>query len=272
MCRAIDEGFILDVLTNYTTYKTFFRIGKNLPENPTVDKSHAVAAKTAIIMNQFTANARHKIGDRAKAMVVTSSRLNAVKYFFAIRNYIAENNLSVVGVLIAFLGLVEDNGNIYSEQQLERLRGRQAQGKLSRRQVQHFGRRGKYQTGFDEPLLYTMFVDKKLDGVKAVQTLSRLNRTCAGKFDMFILDFVNDADTIRKSFLPFYETTLLTADTDRALVYELKKKLDGFEIYDGDDISAVSRIFFATGKKLSSESLTCCNGSRCSPKFCPAES
>ncbi len=265
MRQAIDEGFILDVLKNYVTYETFFRIGKNSPENPLVDKSravsdikkfvslhpHAIAAKTVIIMNQFVTNTQHKIGGRAKAMVVTSSRLHAVRYFFAIKRYIESAKLSGVNVLIAFSGLVEDGGNIYSESSLN--------GFPESRLKENFHGDGynilvvaeKYQTGFDEPLLHTMFVDKKLDGVKAVQTLSRLNRTCTGKFDTFILDFVNDADTIRKSFLPFYETTILTADTDPAIVYELKKKLDGFEIYDSDDISAVIGIFFAEGKRTS---------------------
>lgn len=200
MRRAIDDGFILDVLKNYETSKSRDVVGqKNFANLHTYD----IVAKTFIIMTKFVNNTRHKIGGRAKAMVVTSSRLHAVKYFFAIKRYIESTKLSGVNVAIAFSGLAEDNGNIYSERSLN--------GFNENRLVENFhGDENnilvvaeKYLADFDEPSLHSMFVDKKLDGVKAVQIFSRLNRTCAGKVDTFILDFVNDEDAVRKAFLTF---------------------------------------------------------------------
>lgn len=201
MRRAIDDGFILDVLKNYVTQSLDVDEQKiSASRHP-----HAIAAKTAIIMTEFVNKTRNKIGGHAKAMVVTSSRLHAVKYFFAIKRYIASTKLSSVNVAVAFSDLVEDGDNIYSERSLNGFNEKQLVENFHGYEFNILIVAGKYLADFDEPLLHSMFVDKKLDGVKAVQTFSRLNRTCASKVDTFILDFVNDADTIRKAFLPFYQ-------------------------------------------------------------------
>ena len=215
MRQAIEEHYILDVLQNYVTYSMYYKIIKDTPETPELDNAQAVASikrfetlhphniaqKTEIIMEHFLRITRHKIGGRAKAMIVTASRLHAVRYLFAIRSYIEQHHLADdVGVLVAFSGEVEDGGERYTEPQLNV----QADGEHISEKALPEAFHGddfnvlvvaeKYQTGFDEPLLHTMFVDKKLSGVKAVQTLSRLNRICKGKSDTFVLDFVNTAE------------------------------------------------------------------------------
>lgn len=268
MRQAIEEHYILDVLQNYVTYSMYYKIIKDTPENPELDNAQAVASikrfetlhphniaqKTEIIMEHFLRITRHKIGGRAKAMIVTASRLHAVRYLFAIRSYIEQHHLADdVGVLVAFSGEVEDGGERYTEPQLNV----QADGEHISEKALPEAFHGddfnvlvvaeKYQTGFDEPLLHTMFVDKKLSGVKAVQTLSRLNRTCKGKSDTFVLDFVNTAEEIQAAFEPFYDGTTLAEGTDPDIIYSMRAQLDNFGLYGREDVQAVATLFYRSG-------------------------
>ena len=241
MRQAIEEGFILDVLANYTTYKTCYRIAKNTPDNPDVPTAQAtklirryselhpynLQQKAAIIVETYRDITRHKIGGRGKMMVVTASRLAAVRYIQEIRRYIDANHYDDLEVMVAFSGSVtdpDDEGNILVVAE-------------------------KYQTGFDEPLLHTMIVDKKLRDVKAVQTLSRLNRTCPGKTDTYILDFVNTADEIQAAFQPYYQETILAEEINVDQIYKIRDELRGYKVYSAADVERVAGIYFDPNAK-----------------------
>ncbi len=267
MRQAIEEGFILDVLKNYMTYKMYYKIVKAIPDNPEIDTTtgvkavlnyeklhpHNISQKTAVMLEQFYRVTRTKIGGKAKAMVVTPSRLHAVRYLQEFRRQIQEKGYDL-DVLVAFSGEIEDDGQTYTEEKLNKTKdGKTIKDKALPGvfNTDDFGMlivAEKYQTGFDEPLLHTMFVDKKLSGVKAVQTLSRLNRTCRGKQDTLILDFVNSAEDIRKSFEPYYEETTLEEETNPNVIYDLKNTLDDYHVYQENEILQFADIFYA--KKL----------------------
>jgi type I restriction enzyme R subunit len=273
MRQAIEEEFILDVLEHYMTYKTSFRIAKDTPDNPELPTSQGVKAirryeslhphnlqqKTAIMVEQFREVTRNKIDGRAKAMVVTASRLHAVRYFHEFKNYIKKKGYDDMDILVAFSGVVNDQDMEYRESSLNKTKdGR----KISENQLKEEFHTDdfnvlivaeKYQTGFDEPLLHTMFVDKKLSGVKAVQTLSRLNRTYPGKEDTFILDFVNEAEDIKKAFEPYYEVTTLDQEIDVNLIYDTKTKLRNYKIYNDQDIKQLVKIYFKEGKQTETD-------------------
>ncbi|MBO6273073.1 type I restriction endonuclease subunit R [bacterium] len=257
MRQAIEEGFILDVLQNYTTYKQYYKIAKKIEGDPEYDKAkgaravsrfeslhpHNIAQKTAIIIEHFREITKNKIDGRAKAMVVTASRLHAVRYLFEFKRYIEEHNYSDLDVLVAFSGTVTDDGKDWTEEKINGIKENQ----LKKAFYDDFDMlivAEKYQTGFDEPLLHTMFVDKKLNGVKAVQTLSRLNRTMKGKEDTFVLDFANTQEEIQKSFQPFYETTILEEETDPNLVYSLKRQLEDFHVYQQNEVETFAKKFY----------------------------
>ncbi|MHC1710217.1 MAG: type I restriction endonuclease subunit R [Methanomassiliicoccales archaeon] len=263
MRQAIEEGFILDVLQNYTTYGVFYKMLKTAAEDPNVSvrsavknltrfeslHPHNIEQKTEIMIEFFRANTKQKIKGRAKAMVVTASRLHAVRYYHAFKKYIHEKNYTDLDVLVAFSGSINDNGVEYTEEGLNRTKD----GKVIREhQLRKYFREDfntlivaeKYQTGFDEPLLHTMFVDKHLNGVKAVQTLSRLNRTAPNKDDTFVLDFVNDIETIRKAFEPYYEATILTEGVDPNIIYDIKVRLDGYKLWNKEEIDRFAGIFY----------------------------
>ncbi|MGD9988620.1 type I restriction endonuclease subunit R [Pseudonocardia sp.] len=254
MRQAIEERFILDVLASYVTYSTYFRLANGLSsDDPEVDKGKANAAlarfvalhpsnlaqKAEIIVEHFRSVTAREIGGRAKAMVVTRSRLHAVRYKQAIERYIAVKRYTDVHALVAFSGKVQDP-DVEEKYYTESNMNRRADGtsipetEIAARfkgdppfdvdDYQLLIVAEKYQTGFDEPLLHTMYVDKKLDGVKAVQTLSRLNRTIPGKDSTFVLDFANKADDIKASFAPFYETTW-TEPTDPNVLSTLKQRI-----------------------------------------------
>lgn len=264
MRQAIEEGFILDVLKNYMTYDTYFKIGKTIADDPRYDKSkgnkalgkflslhpHNLAQKTQIMIEHFRTVTKNKIAGNAKAMLVTGSRLHAVRYYFAFKDYIKkmgyENEL---GILVAFSGTVSDNGEEYTETGINKIKESELPKTFHGKEYQVLLVAEKYQTGFDEPLLHTMFVDKKLSGVKAVQTLSRLNRTCKGKEDTFVLDFVNSVEDIKKSFEPYYEETNISEVTDINIVYDLKSKLDEYRIYWASEIENFSKVFFKKSRK-----------------------
>lgn len=265
MRQAIEEHFILDVLQNYMTYKMYYRIAKTIPDNPELDTTagikairnyetlhpHNISQKTAIMLEHFRNITRHKIGGKAKAMIVTPSRLHAVRYVLEFKKQIAEKGYTDLDVLVAFSGEIEDKGETYTEEKINKTKD----GKIIRENAlpetfhtDDFGMlivAEKYQTGFDEPLLHTMFVDKKLSGVKAVQTLSRLNRTYRGKQDTFVLDFVNSAEDIQKAFEPYYEETVLERETDPNVLYDLKNTLDEYRVYQQLEINSFADVWYS---------------------------
>ena len=204
------------------------------------------------MLEQFRNVTRHKIGGKAKAMIVTPSRLHAVRYLLEFKRQIQEKGYTDLDVLVAFSGEVEDNGETYTEEKLNKTKSGETIKEKALPEAFHTDEYGmlivaeKYQTGFDEPLLHTMFVDKKLSGVKAVQTLSRLNRTMRGKKDTFVLDFVNSAEDIRKAFEPYYEETVLEEETDPNVVYDLKNTLDEYRVYQQMEIDRFAEIFYAS--------------------------
>ncbi|KPV44080.1 type I restriction endonuclease subunit R [Alicyclobacillus ferrooxydans] len=263
MRQAIEEGFILDVLANYTTYKTYYKVAKMIEDDPEVASSkatkeiakyvslhpHNIAQKTEIMIEHFRRVTRHKIGGRAKAMVVTASRLHAVKYKQAFDKYIANKGYTDMKAVVAFSGTVEDSGASYTEPLMNGFGEKELPDKFHSDEYRVLLVAEKYQTGFDEPLLHTMFVDKKLDGIKAVQTLSRLNRTCKGKNDTFILDFVNDAESIQKAFQPYYEVTGLSDTTNPNILYDLQRELDTYQVYTEHEVMGVSKLEFSGKKK-----------------------
>lgn len=263
MRQAIEEGFILDVLKNYTTYKTFYKVAKSIDDDPEVAKGkatkqiakyvslhpHNIAQKTEIIIEHYRQVTRHKIGGRAKAMVVTGSRLHAVKYKQAFDKYIKVKGYDDLKAIVAFSGTVQDGGVSYTEPDMNGFGEKELPDKFHQDEYKVLLVAEKYQTGFDEPLLHTMYVDKPLDGIKAVQTLSRLNRTCRGKNDTFVLDFVNEAEDIQKAFQPYYEVTGLESTTDPNLLYDLQQELDACQVYTEEEINQVCELEFSGKKK-----------------------
>ena len=267
MRQAIEEGFILDVLANYTTYKMCYQIAKNVPDNPDVPTSKAVrtirryeelhphnlAQKAAIIVETFRDVTKHKIGGLGKMMVVTASRLAAVRYYHEIKRYLEQNDYDDIEIMIAFSGSLKDpddpNSPEYTESSMNVDRNGNRVKESQTKSVFHDEGNilivaEKYQTGFDEPLLHTMIVDKELRDVKAVQTLSRLDRTYPGKIDTYVLDFVNDVDRIREAFQQFYHETSLDEEINFDLIYTTQKILRDFKVYSEEDIEAVSQIYF----------------------------
>ena len=265
MRQAIEEGFILDVLQNYMTYKTCFEIANSTPDNPEVPASKAskviknfqqlhpynISQKAKIIVETFRETTKEKIGGNGKMMVVTSSRLAAVRYYHEVKRYIEQMRYNDIDILVAFSGSVKDEDEEYTE---AKLNVRKDGSHISENQTKAEFHDNfnvlivaeKYQTGFDEPLLHTMIVDKKLKGVKAVQTLSRLNRTCNGKYDTFILDFINTKEDIIEAFQPFYQETYLEHEVNVDLIYQVQNTLRGFAIYSDTEISAFCKEYFQT--------------------------
>ena len=262
MRQAIDEGFILDVLQNYTTYKTYYRLIKSIEDDPKVDKRkaaralarfmslhpHNIAQKTEVMVEHFRHFTMHKIGGKAKAMVVTSSRLHAVKYKQAFDKYIAEKGYTGIKTLVAFSGTVIDPdapGVEYTEVGMNKgIREKELPERFGTEEYQVLLVAEKYQTGFDQPLLHTMYVDKRLAGIQAVQTLSRLNRTHPGKEDTFVLDFVNEPEEILKAFQPYYEQTIIGERAEPKQLYELQAKLDGHQVYYKAEVEEFCKVFY----------------------------
>lgn len=259
MRQAIEEGFILDVLQNYTTYETFYNIAKVIEEDPQVPQKKAVKAvskflklhphnisqKVEIIVEHFRNHTQHKIGGKAKAMVVTSSRVHAVRYRKAIDEYVDKNGYDL-NALVAFSGTVEDDGIEYTERGMnDGIKQSELPTKFDTSEYQVLVVADKYQTGFDQPLLHTMYVDKKLSGIQAVQTLSRLNRTHPGKEDTFVLDFENDREDIYEAFEPFYEKTTIEETTDPQHIYQLESELNSFQIYTQQEVDQFAEAFFS---------------------------
>jgi type I restriction enzyme R subunit len=265
MRQAIEEDFILDVLKNYTTYRSYWSLLKTIEDDPQYDRSkaqlvlknlvelseHAIDQKVAIIVEHFAHHVAHRIDGHAKAMIVTRSRLHAVRYKLAVDRYLREQQYPFRS-LVAFSGTVKNGANEYTETGMNtasagvRIPQSATADTFKRPEYRLLIVANKFQTGFDQPLLHTMYVDKKLGGVNAVQTLSRLNRICPPhKEETMVLDFVNEADQIQKAFEPYYETTLLAEQTDPNVLYELQAELDDYHFYADEDIDALVGLYFA---------------------------
>lgn len=268
MRQAIEEGFILDVLKHYTTYATYFRLLKASDDDPNVVRKkaalalarflklhpHNIAQKTEVMVEHFHAATQHKVGGRAKAMVVTGSRLEAVRYKQSFDAYIKAKGYAIKS-LVAFSGAVADDKltNVtYTEEAMNLgVREKELPDVFATSEYQVLLVAEKYQTGFDQPLLHTMYVDRRLSGIQAVQTLSRLNRTHPFKEDTFILDFVNDRSEIQEAFKTYYEGAEIGEEVDPNRMYELKGELDSSGIYALGDVDLFSDIYFKPKLKQS---------------------
>jgi type I restriction enzyme, R subunit len=267
MRQAIEERFILDVVKNYTTYSLYYRLVKAAEDDPNIPKKkaaqalakfmslhpHNIEQKTEVIVEHFRRFVKPQLGGRAKAMVVTSSRLHAVRYMEAFQRYIKEHNYQDIKPLVAFSGTVKDpdSGLEYTEPGMNT-------DVVSRKNIsetrlpEHFASpdyqvllvANKYQTGFDQPLLMAMYVDKRLDGVQAVQTLSRLNRMVPGKEQPFVLDFVNDPSDIYGAFKPYYDATSLQEMSDPLQLESIKYELDRAQVYHQAEVESFAKIFY----------------------------
>ncbi|ASK79130.1 type I restriction endonuclease subunit R [Paraphotobacterium marinum] len=269
MRQAIEEKFILDVLANYTTYKTYYQITQTAEEDTHVERKKAaralarfltlheynIAQKTEVMIEHFRAHVRHKIGQRAKAMVVTDSRLHAVRYKKAFDDYIEKKGYTDVRSLVAFSGTVEDPevpGVNYTEIGMnDGIAEKSLPEEFETDDYKVLLVAEKYQTGFDQPLLHTMYVDRKLSGIQAVQTLSRLNRTTAGKEDTFVLDFRNEPEEIFAAFKPFYQVTRAEELTDPHHLYRLQNQIDEHQVIHNNEINDFCAIYFAPKRKES---------------------
>lgn len=258
MKQAIEEGFILDVLKNYTIYQTYFELLKKIQDDPEYSKKkaqrlligyverheHAIDTKVQIMIEHFEEKMLRDIGGKAKAMIVTKSRLHAVKYKLAFDKYLKEKGYPHKA-LVAFSGSVRDGEIDYREAQMN--------GGVPENQTEHEFKKDEYkflivaekfQTGFNQPLLGVMYVDKKLHGVNAVQTLSRLNRTKAGKPDVFVLDFVNEADEVKDAFQPYYTTTVLSESTDPNILHDLQRDVFQFKLFANFELEGFIENYF----------------------------
>lgn len=265
MKQAIEEKFILDVLEKYTTYKSYYEVQKSVEENPLFDTAKAqkklkafveasprtIEVKAKIMVDHFMSNVwqAKKLKGKAKAMVVTRNIECAIRYFFAIRTALQEAN-APFKALVAFSGEKTVDGIKYTEDGINGIPARDLPEEFEKDDFKILVVANKYLTGFDEPMLHTMYVDKKLQGVLAVQALSRLNRCNwkLGKTDTFVLDFYNSVDDIKAAFDPFYTATTLSEPTDVNVLHDLKDVLDDFGIYDWAEVTTFNEKFFASAE------------------------
>lgn len=258
MRQAVEEGFILDVLQNYMTYKTYYELEKAIEDDPRFKMRQAqrkvarfatlhptaIAQKVEVIVEHFLRHVADELDSNAKAMVVTQSRIQALKYYQGIRKYIEDKKYQGVRPLIAFSGELNDEGEIYTESQINGFAETELPEKFDGKDYQLLIVAEKYQTGFDQPKLCAMYVDRKLDGLQAVQTLSRLNRTYPGKSKTFILDFQNTVKDIQDAFKPFFEATHLEALSNPNQVYELEARIKKFQFIDDGEVEAFAKTYF----------------------------
>ncbi|MCL4687190.1 MAG: type I restriction endonuclease subunit R [Burkholderiales bacterium] len=258
MKQAIQEGFILDVLKHYTPVESYYKLVKKVEGDPEFDTKrakkklhryveshdHAIRLKAEIMVDHFYEQvlALNKIGGEARAMVVTSGIERAIQYFHAIRDYLTERK-SHYKAIVAFSSEHEYGGVKVTEASLNGFPSGQIADKIQEDPYRFLICADKFQTGYDEPLLHTMYVDKVLSGIKAVQTLSRLNRAHPKKHDVFVLDFMNDADTIQMAFADYYRTTILAEETDPNKLHDLKSALDGYQVYATTEVEEMVALY-----------------------------
>jgi type I restriction enzyme, R subunit len=264
MKQAIQEGFILDVLEHYTPVDSYYRLVKTVESDPEFDvkrarkklrhyvesHDHAIRVKAEIMVDHFHEQvlALNKIGGEARAMVVCSGIERALQYFHAIDAYLLERK-SPYRAIVAFSGEPEYEGRHVTEASLNHFPSNKIADQIREDPYRFLVCADKFQTGYDEPLLHTMYVDKPLSGVKAVQTLSRLNRADPKKHDVFILDFQNDVDTIEKAFAPYYRTTILSEETDPNKLHDLKSDLDAREVYDATQVDEFVELYLSGAER-----------------------
>jgi type I restriction enzyme R subunit len=264
MKQAIQEGFILDVLKHYTPVESYYKLTKTVESDPEFDTKkakkklrryvegheHAIRLKAEIMVDHFHEQviARGKIGGQARAMVVTSGINRAIQYYYAIRYYLAERK-SPYKAIVAFSGDHEYGGAKMSEASLNGFPSRKIADKIQEEPYRFLVCADKFQTGYDEPLLHTMYVDKILSGIKAVQTLSRLNRSHPKKHDVFVLDFMNYADIIQEAFSDYYRTTILAEETDPNKLHDLQADLDGHQVYTPEQVDDFVRRYLAGAER-----------------------
>jgi len=270
MRQAIEERFILDVLKHYTTYASYYKLLKACEDDPNVERKqaaralarfmrlhpHNIAQKTEVMVEHFQAVTRHRIGGRAKAMAVTGSRLEAVRYKQGFDRYIKEKGYAIKP-LVAFSGVVQDDklpDVAYTEEKMNLgIREKELPEKFATQEYQVLLVAEKFQTGFDQPLLHTMYVDKRLAGIQAVQTLSRLNRIHPLKEDTFVLDFVNARDEIHEAFKTYYEGSEMGEEVDPARMYAIKGELDASGIYLDEEVERFCGVYFKPKQRQSAQ-------------------
>ncbi len=257
MRQAIEERFILDVLENYTTFRAYWNLLKKIEDDPRYDRQkatylltrfvdlskHTIEKKVEIIVEHFREHSMPQIGGHAKAMIVTRSRLHAVRYKKLMDGYLKEKGFPFKA-LVAFSGTVRDGGIDYTETAMNGFPEAQTAKQFERDENRILIVAEKFQTGFDQPLLHTMYVDRKLSGLHAVQTLSRLDRIHPKKDSTLIIDFANETEEIQKAFEPYYDRLLLTESTDPNLLYDLQARLETFEVYTSQDVDRFAQIYY----------------------------
>ena len=260
MKQAIQEGFILDVLKNYTPVESYYKLIKKTENDPEFDTKkaqkklrryveshdHAIRLKAEIMVDHYHEQviALRKMDGEARAMVVTSGIQRAIQYHHSILEYLKERK-SPFQSIVAFSGEHEYGGKKVTEASLNGFPSRKIEDKIQEDPYRFLVVADKFQTGYDEPLLHTMYVDKILSGIKAVQTLSRLNRAYPKKHDVFVLDFMNEVDTIRDAFADYYRTTILSEETDPDRLHDLKADLDGYQVYSQEQIDHFVDLYLA---------------------------
>jgi len=270
MKQAIQEGFILDVLENYTPVESYYRLAKTVEEDPEYDvrkagkklrryvegHDHAIRLKAEIMVDHFHEQvlAQHRIGGKARAMIVTNGIEHAIQYFHAVRDYLKERR-SPHKALVAFSGEHDYGGGRVSEASLNSLPSRKIADAFQQDPYRFLVCADKFQTGYDEPLLHTMYVDKTLSGIRAVQTLSRLNRSHAEKRDVFVLDFLNDTETIAKAFSDYYRATILSDETDPDRLHDLQADLDGAQVYSPEEVQTLVMLYLDGADRVRLDSI-----------------
>lgn len=264
MKQAIQEGFILDVLRNYTSFKTLFRLQQQNPEDPELSQKQAkravnrylqlhpesIRSKTEIMVEHFREFVQHQIDGNAKAMVVTSSRKQALKYFEEFKRYTEEKGYKNIKALIAFSGdLTDQYRNTWTEETLNGFKEEELPQRFDSDEYQFLIVAEKYQTGFDQPLLHTMYVDKILKDIKAVQTLQRLNRTHPKKNSTCILDFANEPEAIQEAFLPYFEEAYIEEETDPNLIFDVQMKIESHPVYHEEEMEEFCAIYISSNEQ-----------------------
>ncbi len=258
MKQAIQEGFILDVLQRYTPVESYYRLVKTVEDDPEFDTKraskklrryvegheHAIRLKAEIMVDHFHRQvlARNKIGGQARAMVVTGSIARALQYYHAIRDYLVERK-SPYRAIVAFSGEHDFGGRNVTEASLNGFPSSQIEDRIQEDPYRFLVCADKFQTGYDEPLLHTMYVDKPLSDIKAVQTLSRLNRAHPKKHDVFVLDFMNDVDTIQAAFADYYRTTILSEETDPDKLHDLAAEIESYQVFSREDVEELVSLY-----------------------------
>jgi len=258
MRQAIEEGFILDVLQNYMTYKAYYQLEKAIEDDPELNGRRgqckvarfaslhptAIGQKVEVIVEHFRRHVMSEIHGQAKAMIVTQSREHALRYYFGVRDYIKAQGYTDLKALVAFSGDLELDGETYTEADLNGFSETELPRRFDGDEYQILIVAEKYQTGFDQPKLCAMYVDRKLAGLQAVQTLSRLNRTMAAKYHTYVLDFQNTIEDIQNAFRPYFEVTALEENSDPNQIYELEARLKTFGIIDSDEVERFAETFY----------------------------